>query len=104
MTTADRILDALAQAEACPGTHKRADYLLAASRLCLRAANEALNVACPRCHGEGTRHYPSTAIWRGGQGCARSTRGTCDACWGTGSTEEAGLDLRELERRAYQRY
>src|SRR5574342_79379 len=56
----------------------------------------SLDRACESCGGWGVRLYGSEATWRGGIGGAAMTRDTCDACWGSGDRERAGIDLRTM--------
>jgi hypothetical protein len=53
---------------------------------------------CPQCKGAGRRSYSNGATWRGGVGTASIKWDVCDACWGSGSAEEKGADLRALEQ------
>ena len=55
---------------------------------------------CSKCRGLGVRAYSSTAIWRGGVGGQAITGGICDACWGSGTEERPGVDLRKHEAAA----
>ena len=51
---------------------------------------------CAKCQGRGRRAYGSTSTWRGGIGGQAVTADVCDACWGSGSTEQKGTDQRAL--------
>lgn len=56
-----------------------------------------LGVACPYCRGFGKRTYSNTSAWRHGIGGQMMTVGICDLCWGTGRTDETGVNLKKLE-------
>jgi len=75
----------------------QADYAIDAAHELLAVAHKLKGVACPKCGGQGSRIYGSGSTWRGGMGTAAMTRGVCDVCWGTGRTDETGLDRREME-------
>ncbi len=51
---------------------------------------------CPRCNGQGSIYYSSTATWRGGMGGASMTHDVCDICWGSGEQHDPWTDLRKL--------
>lgn len=55
--------------------------------LVLQALGVADGEQCPRCQGVGRYTYATTATWRGGYGGQAFTLGTCDCCWGSGTTE-----------------
>lgn len=64
----------------------------------LAIAHRIQGVACLSCNGIGYRQYPSTALWREGVIAGRAfTIGVCDQCWGTGRTDEKGIDIKALE-------
>lgn len=50
---------------------------------------------CDKCHGRGSRVYPSTAVFWGGIGGASMTRGLCDVCWGSGDKHRTWTDLKK---------
>jgi len=52
--------------------------------------------ACLKCGGIGRCVYSDTSTWRGGAGGQSLTESVCDRCWGTGRTDETGIDLRRL--------
>lgn len=52
---------------------------------------------CRQCGGLGRITYGSTATWSGGIGGQMMTEGVCDKCWGSGTTDRQGANLRELE-------
>ena len=93
MTNIDRALSLLAD------SRTERHWLRAAAELrgiCHREAG----VACERCKGQGTRPYGNSSGWRGGAGVSPCEDDVCDLCWGTGRSDIAGVDLRELEGRA----
>lgn len=60
-------------------------------------------ILCPGCQGDGYRNYPNTATWRSGPGVISGraiTTDVCDSCWGSGRSDEPGIDLRQLVGRA----
>lgn len=52
---------------------------------------------CEKCGGLGLRLYSNTSTWRRCAGGQSFTTGVCDHCWGSGSQDEPGLDLRKHE-------
>lgn len=58
---------------------------------------------CEVCHGWGVRYYSSTATWGGGMGGAMFTSDVCDRCWGTGSANRVGADLRKMRDQENER-
>lgn len=57
---------------------------------------------CGVCGGWGRRLYGSTATWRGGVGGAAMTWDVCDVCWGSGTPQHPGENLREWRDRLRQ--
>ena len=51
---------------------------------------------CEKCCGRGRLAYPTTSTWTGRVGGATVTEDVCDKCWGTGSSEKSGANLRAL--------
>lgn len=59
---------------------------------------------CKRCGGLGRRLYSNTGTWHcrpGGIYGQAMTRGTCDACWGSGIEGRPYANLRELHDRLH---
>lgn len=59
-------------------------------------ARNLFGIACDKCGGVGKRAYASTATWAGGIGGQAITEGVCDSCWGTGRSDQKGVNLRKL--------
>lgn len=55
---------------------------------------------CERCDGAGRYMYSHGSTWRGGVGAAACRWDVCNACWGSGSTQYPGENLRALTRDA----
>jgi DnaJ-class molecular chaperone len=51
---------------------------------------------CPECGGNGRKVYASTSTFMGGIGGAAMTDDWCDKCWGTGRSDRAGPNLKEM--------
>ncbi len=51
---------------------------------------------CPDCGASGVKTYPSTSAWRGGPGGSALSSGVCDECWGSGTPDRPGPNLRAL--------
>lgn len=49
---------------------------------------------CAMCDGSGIRGYSNTSTWRGGVGGQMFTNDVCNGCWGTGTCDRTGVDLR----------
>jgi len=49
---------------------------------------------CRKCGGTGKRGYANTSTWRHGIGGQVMTEDICDYCWGTGDSENPGINLR----------
>ena len=63
-----------------------------------QVSRQLAGVACQSCEGAGVKTYGSTATWRKGAiGGRMITQDICDVCWGTGRSDEQGIDLRALE-------
>jgi len=54
---------------------------------------------CTKCRGAGRCSYPDTSTYMGGLSAQSFTSDVCDRCWGTGSEEKRGVDLRALRTR-----
>ena len=66
------------------------------ARTLMALAHYRAGVACPACQGHGRRTYGDTSTWRGGIGGQAITEGVCDKCWGSGRTDETGVDQRKM--------
>jgi hypothetical protein len=51
---------------------------------------------CPRCGGMGRRTYGSGSTWMGGIGGQVLTTDVCDACWGSGTSQYTGTNLKKM--------
>jgi len=77
---------------------ERAEYRIEEAERLVAAARQLAGVACRRCGGLGWRIYGSTSTWHGGMGGSSPTAGICDECWGTGRSDQTGIDQRKVRR------
>lgn len=55
------------------------------------------NNPCPACSGYGLKTYGDTTTWMHGIGGQMMTEDVCDTCWGSGTTDRTGTDLRKVK-------
>ncbi len=97
ITDAVQAIDALRDVPEC----EAGDATIAISDGLRARALHIRGVACPDCDGYGQKAYASTATWWGGIGGRAITSAVCDKCWGTGRTDETGVDQRIIEAKIH---